>query len=134
MPNRSFTGLLTVAPSVGSTKNTRGPEDEEAGLAVVAAGGADVLVAAGSGSLPPHADAAATVRPRASHCNFLAFILESPLRHILHKPTTPPGSQSPAGGIERQHMIGDGCGEVGIGSEGQRGDAAGGRSTADVGS
>src|SRR5262252_6831293 len=45
MPNTSLTGLLTVAPSAGDTKNTRGPDaaaaGAAAGAAVVDAGGAD---------------------------------------------------------------------------------------------
>src|SRR5918994_3583252 len=107
MPKRSLTGLLTVAPSVGSTKNTRGALDAGLAVAAVAAGGVavDVVPAAGSGSLPPQPDAVkARAKPRACHdCRFLPFMRESPLRHILHKPSTPTFGETSGGWSERQH-------------------------------
>src|SRR5215211_4893264 len=132
MPKRSITGLLTVAPSVGSTKKTRG-DPLEAGFAADAAGAAvDVVVAAGFGSLPPHAAAAATVSPTASRCSDLTFMRESPLRHILHKPSPTAGREAAAGGIERQDAVGDRAGEVGVGADRQRGDPASRGGAADV--
>jgi hypothetical protein len=57
-------------------KNTRGAP-LEAGFAAAAAGGAVAVdVAAGLGSLPPHAAVAATVSPKASHCSVLTFMRE----------------------------------------------------------
>src|SRR5262245_18738151 len=132
MPNRSFTGLVTVAPSASSMNNTRG-DPLEAGFAAAAAGGAvDVVVAAGLGSLPPHAAAAATVSPTASHCNVLTCMRESPLRHILHKPSPATGREPTHGGIEHQDPIGDNRGKIRVRPNGQRGETSPRRRTANV--